>query len=150
MTQETPIPTGTPEMDDFTPGKVAGFYASIIGVTIIVAFCWSEWQIIFSLLAFAGAIAGWLVGILIAPLDKNEAERFGIFMKVISGFITGYLLSKVDPAITTLFLVDKTGFAPIADEFIAKRVLITLSSFGVSLLTVFSLRAYWSAKNAQA
>ncbi len=132
---------------DLTWGMVGGLWASILGIIAIAIFCLIERDALFSLLAFAGAVAGWLIGILAAPIDKQEEERFGVFIKVISGFITGYMLSKVDPVITALFTIDhNTGLAPIADKQIAMRSLITLCSFGVSLLTVFCARAYWLAR----
>lgn len=136
---------------ELTWGKVGGLWACIIGSALIVMFCWHEGSMIFSLLALSGAILGWLLGVLIVPYDEREAKSFSVFIKVISGFVTGYLLSKVDPLLTSLLTIDlDTGTAPIAQDAVAKRVLITLASFGISLLTVFSARAYWSAKGQDA
>jgi multisubunit Na+/H+ antiporter MnhC subunit len=102
---------------------------------------------LFSLLVLVGAVAGWLLGVLIVPYDEREARTFSVFIKVISGFITGYLLSKVDPLLASLLAIDPTtGVAPISQELVAKRVLITFASFGISLLTVFRARAYWSTR----
>lgn len=145
MSEGGPKPLGSLE-GELTWGKVGGFWASIFGIVAILVFCWVEGSILFSLLALVGAILGWLLGILIMPFDEREAKTFSVFIKVISGFITGYLLSKVDPLLTSLLAIDpRTGVAVIAEEAVARRVLITLCSFGISLLTVFSARAYWSA-----
>lgn len=144
MTEESVPRPADQVAPELSLGKAIGFWACAVGVGLILAFCMYEWSLLFSLLAFAGMISGSVVGVLAAPLGEGEKERFGIFMKVISGFITGYLLSKIDPLITALSAIDpRTGIAVVADPQIAIRVLITFCSFGVSLATVFSVRAYW-------
>ncbi|CAA9525203.1 MAG: hypothetical protein AVDCRST_MAG23-566 [uncultured Sphingosinicella sp.] len=60
-----------------------------------------------------------------------------------SGFVTGYLLSKVDPLITAL-LTPKIDAIPLTDPQSRKRVLIELSSYFIALLLVFCARACWS------
>jgi hypothetical protein len=124
-------------------GKAGGLWASIFGIALVVGFCWNA-DTIFRLLALTGAVLGWLLGVLVAPLNDREAKDFNVFIKVISGFITGYLLSKVDPLLAYLLAINPDTHAPVlAEKEVAERVLITLSSFGISLLTVFSIRAYW-------
>src|SRR4051794_34424531 len=46
-----------------------------------------------------GSITGWLLGILISPYGEDEKTQFSNYAKVVSAFISGYLLSKVDPII---------------------------------------------------
>lgn len=95
------------------------------------------------LLALTGALIGWVVGILATPLSDAEGRRFGELAKVISGFVSGYLLSKIDPLIDALLSPDQ-GRALIMNVQVGEEVLTTLSSFFIALLFVFGGRMYWS------
>jgi len=123
-------------------GMLIGFFASLF----IVIYCALQFETDpqLSLMALLAANLGWLVGILIAPLSPGEASRFGEYAKLISGFVTGYLLSKIDPLITGIFKVDGEGAMALADPRISTRLLVSLCSFFIALLVVFCARAYWS------
>jgi hypothetical protein len=48
-----------------------------------------------------GASLGWVIGILFSPYDPKEQSAFGELAKLIYGFLSGYVLSKFDPVLTT-------------------------------------------------
>ena len=68
---------------------------------------------------------------------------------MIAGFVSGYLLSKIDPLIGALVAVPAHGQATIMQPLVAERVLITLSSFLATLVTVFAVRLYWDWEAAK-
>src|SRR5437867_3317890 len=49
-----------------------------------------------------GAALGWTVGVLISPYGDGEKEAFASIGKLVYGFLTGYVVSKLDPLITAL------------------------------------------------
>jgi hypothetical protein len=98
-------------------------------------------------LALTGALTGWFAGILATPLSKKEGQRFNELAKVISGFVSGYLLSKVDPLVGALFQIPASGRSMITDPYVAKQALVTLSSFFTALLFVLGGRLYWTNPN---
>jgi ABC-type Fe3+-siderophore transport system permease subunit len=118
-----------------------------LGAAIILWFCIVSDDNVFRLLALLGGALGWLSAILISPLTKAEEKQFTSLAQILSGVLTGYILSKADPLITALLTIDKaTGLAPIAVEKTALRALIALCSYVVALLLVFCARAYWSVR----
>jgi hypothetical protein len=130
--------------------KMAGLSLGAVGALVILWFCYTSGDTIFRLLALLGAALGWLTAILISPLSAAEERQFSSLGKVISGFVTGYLLSKVDPLITALLAIDpRTGLPPIASEPAALRALIALCSYFIALLLVFCARAYWSSRRSR-
>ena len=142
----TPAPTPStdePE-EEMSFGKAAGLIIGLAALVAIIVICFARWDLITSLCAFVAAALGWLVGILIAPLSKNEEDRFGVIAKVISGFVTGYMVSKIDPLITELLKIDETGHAIVTQDLVAIRLLLAACSFLVAVLLVFNARAYWS------
>ncbi|SFL20840.1 hypothetical protein [Pseudomonas sp. NFACC46-3] len=89
------------------------------------------------LIALLGALLGWGVGVLFAPLSKAEKEQFQGIAKVVSAFVAGYLLSKVEVFIKlTLF---PEGTFPAMNWI---RVGIFLSTFLLGALIVFIHRLY--------
>jgi hypothetical protein len=116
----------------------------VLGGAIIIWVCLTKGTLVFGLLALAGSALGYLTGVLVVPLSSNESERFTVYAKVISGFVTGYLLSKLDPVVTAMLAVDQnTGVSRITQPEVAAHFLITLCSYLITLLTVFNVRAYW-------
>src|SRR5262245_40695448 len=51
---------------------------------------------------FASMALGWVIGTFASPDNKSEERRFSGWAKAISGFITGYAVSKLDKAIESL------------------------------------------------
>lgn len=119
---------------------IGSLAAGAVGVA-----CCVRWEMLTSMLALLGAALGWLTGTLAVPLSTTETERFGNLSKVISGFFSGYALSKLDPLIATLVAVDPvTRMAQIAQPDVAVRTVVCLSSYAIALLMVFCARSYWS------
>ena len=99
------------------------------------------------LLALTAALVGWVVAILATPYSPDEERRFSEFAKILSGIVTGFLLSKIGPLLDALTRVPEGGRAAITQPRVAGEVLITLASFFIALLFVFGGRQYWSPKS---
>jgi hypothetical protein len=81
------------------------FWAMAMGLpasTAIGVACYVRWEMLTSVLTLFGAALGWLTGTLIVPLSTVENERFPDLTKVISGFLSGYALSKINPLVAAL------------------------------------------------
>lgn len=138
------MPAILKELDDITLPMWGAFLTGLAAAIFVVAFCWGSHDSVLQLLALTGAIAGWVAGVLAAPFSEHEKQQFGGLAKVISGFVTGYLLSKIDPLINAL-VKPEGGQAAIMQYQTAEQILVTLSSFGIALLFVFNARLYWSS-----
>ena len=46
--------------------------------------------------ALLGTAAGWVLGTLVSPSGTGEVRQFKEFSKVLSAFLTGFVLSKVN------------------------------------------------------
>ena len=79
--------------------KIAAFVSGLAASTYLIVHCYQSGDRLLGLLALTSAIFGWVVGMLAAPYSKAEKEHFSELAKIISGFVTGYLLSKLDPVI---------------------------------------------------
>jgi hypothetical protein len=92
-----------------------------------------------SVLIFAGIVGtaiGWIVGIIISPYN-NEEKRFSELAKVVYGFLTGYVVSKVDPLLNKLLRkdeIDTTSLIVIA---------YFVSSLVLSIALTYITRSYW-------
>jgi hypothetical protein len=90
------------------------------------------------LCGISGAAFGWVIGILISPYN-NEVKRFSELAKVGYGFLTGYVVSKLDPLINKIVGIDKTEINTI--------FMIIIAYFTASLVTSIVLtyisRIYW-------
>jgi hypothetical protein len=133
------------QLERITLQKLAAFLVGIAATIYIITVCVSD-QLL-ALLALTGALTGWFAGILATPLSKKEGQRFNELAKVISGFVSGYLLSKVDPLVGSLFQLPASGRPMITDPYVAKQALVTLSSFFTALLFVVGGRLYWTNPN---
>jgi MFS family permease len=54
------------------------------------------------LLAVLGAVVGWALGMFFSPFDAADVQRFNFLGTAIATFISGYVLSKIDPLIAAL------------------------------------------------
>ena len=99
------------------------------------------------LLALTAALIGWVVAILATPYSDDERKSFSEFAKILSGIVTGFLLSKIGPLLDALTKVPEGGHAAITQPHVAEEVLVTLASFFIALLFVFGGRQYWSPKS---
>jgi len=122
---------------------------SLVALTLIVESFRSTDELL-RVYLLVGAAIGWLVGILAVPLNANEQNRFGQFAKIIAGFLTGYLFSKIDPVVIWFVTPPEGGQFPIFNPIIQKRALFSFAGFLVSLIMIFNARSYWSLKNSAA
>lgn len=89
------------------------------------------------LIALLGALAGWAVGILFAPFTDAEKAQFQGIAKVVSAFVAGYLLSKIEMFIKMTLFPD--GLFPALNWI---RFGIFVSAFLLGALIVFIHRLY--------
>src|SRR5262245_29749662 len=75
----------------------------------------------------AGGLIGWGVGMLMTPISDAEEKKFPEYAKLISTFVTGYLVAKIDK----LFDVSQV------DEMFVQRLLMFLSMFVLGALATF-------------
>jgi hypothetical protein len=114
----------------------AGIFALVV-IWLIIA-----WRDDLALLAaLIGTAIGWAMGMLLAPYPE-EAKRFQRLSKGIAGFLTGYVVGKVDRVFD--LLLDKSSGAPlILSTQLQRRFWLSLACLVVSAVTVFVARSYW-------
>lgn len=88
-----------------------------------------------------GLAAGWAVGILLAPY-QSEHERFREYLKLVSVFITGYLVSKIDRLVELWF--DPEHGPLLLRSLVVHRILLCLTSFLVAAISTYVIRKYFS------
>jgi hypothetical protein len=87
----------------------------------------------------AGALIGWVVGILMTPLSPGEKSHFSEYGAAISTFVTGYLVAKID-RIFDLSIKDRAD----VDALLIGRVLMFVSAFILGAGATSIWRAYVS------
>lgn len=115
------------------------FAGLVSAILICVLFCLHDglaW-----LCMALGFAAGWASGILLSPYESEQA-RFKDFTKLVSAFVTGYLVSKLD----RLFEVwlDPTRGSIMLNEVFAYRALICITSFLLAAISTYIGRKYVS------
>ena len=116
-------------------GAAALFGAILVGLLIF----WRDGIAVLG--ALLGAALGRAVGILLAPYEEEE-KRFKALSKGIAGFLTGYVVGKIDPVFQ--LLVEKTGGQPlILNPRLVRTLLMSLACFMVTTIWVFVARIYW-------
>jgi len=88
-----------------------------------------------------GLAAGWATGFLLAPY-QSEQQRFKEYVKFISVFISGYLVSKLDKLFDLWF--DPEHGPLLLHSIIAHRILICFTSFMMAAVTTYVARKYVS------
>jgi hypothetical protein len=89
------------------------------------------------LVAMLGALCGWIIGIAFAPFSAAEKEQFAAISSVVSAFLSGYVVSKVDRFIEgVLFPVNA------ASRESWTRVGIFTAALLLASVTVFVNRLY--------
>jgi hypothetical protein len=88
-----------------------------------------------------GLTAGWAAGLLLAPYE-SEQERFREYAKLVSVFITGYLVSKIDRLIELWF---NPEHGPILlRPLVVHRLLLCITSFLLAAVWTYVARKYFS------
>jgi hypothetical protein len=90
------------------------------------------------LIQLAGMACGGFLGFLASPKAPSEQVTFLTFAKAISAFLSGYALSKIDNLIDTL----TKNSDLYKDQLVVARLLIFFLAIIVSLMMVYSYRAY--------
>jgi len=84
------------------------------------------------LICLLAATFGWTIGILLSPKNRVEKEQFLVYGKSISAFVSGYLLSKLDPLFT-----DAIKAGPPATVVLSAQVAFFLACFLLGALFVY-------------
>ena len=126
------------------------FKIMISGVVILFLYCVLVWlatkvkksesdvAINIGLLILGGAI-GWVIGIFLTPYGEGQKAEFSEYASVIALFVSGYLVGKVDAAISHLFKPEYL-FTQVAGF----RLVTTFSSFLLGMLVTVVIRYYAS------
>ena len=90
------------------------------------------------LLCILGAVLGWALGMFFSPFDKADAERFSFVGQFVAAFVSGYVLSKIDPVLTkkVTAMIEKPQDVP------WPRIALFVISFLLSAVVVFVWRVY--------
>ena len=128
---------------ELTPTKLGSFLAGVAGAAYLIYYCATSAGPYLMLFALLGAIVGFLLGVVAAPLTEQEATRFSEVGKIISTFLGGYLLSKLDPLITALVTPLNGGSAPITAAPANEQAMVALAGAGLAFLFVLGARLYW-------
>lgn len=105
-------------------------------LTLFIGPAWDD--VPFNLLICCTGIAlGWVAGLISSPLDKVEKSRFSAATKILSAFVSGYILSKLD---TYLEIIK--GKNVVFNELLLGRGLFLLCFAVFAALTVYYLRSY--------
>ncbi|WP_345971399.1 hypothetical protein WCX72_05985 [Sulfurimonas sp. HSL1-6] len=88
-------------------------------------------------LVILGGAIGWVVGIFLTPYSAGQKAEFAEYASVIALFASGYLVGKVDAAISHM-LKPENLFTPI----VGFRLVITFSSFLLGMLVTVVIRYY--------
>ena len=85
-----------------------------------------------------GAVIGWGVGLMSSPSSERESAKFSGVTKTVSAFLSGYILSKLDPLIQTVLQSDQ-----FFQESVLVRIAFFLSAFCLSMVIVYINRVYF-------
>jgi hypothetical protein len=131
--------TTTPASNLKPPSKTIKAAVIIPLLVIVGLLCW--WHDALAVLcAVLGVAIGWLAGTLISPYG-SEAKQFATFGKVVSAFVTGFLVSKVDSIFTLLSREEYHNL--ITQPMVIRRFLITVTTALLSMMVVFIAREYY-------
>ena len=138
-------------MSELMPGSRAGGLADILVGAALAALTW--WALYrfaigyqqgahagwFLLWGVSATVTGWLIGIVLSPYNVSEKKDFSALTKTVYGFITGYLLSKLDPLLTRV-LSEGTGTL---DPRLLPTILIALCCLLIAIGNTYVSRSYW-------
>lgn len=89
------------------------------------------------LVALIGALCGWIIGVAFAPFTQEEKDQFQAITSVVSAFLSGYVVSKLDRYLKGVLF----PIAPETQESWA-RVGLFVAAFLLAAITVFLNRLY--------
>ena len=88
----------------------------------------------------SSAVLGWATGIAISPYNEDERSSFNQISKVVYGFISGYVVSKVDKQISKMFEI--TSLQELDEKFLVIAAFCS-ASFLLAVCTTYVSRSYW-------
>ncbi|MBT9465514.1 hypothetical protein [Hydrogenophaga sp.] len=90
------------------------------------------------LLCIFGGLLGWVMGILITPLNEGEKKQFSEYAKAVTAVVSGFLVAKVDAVAQSAL----SAMAASNGELLLTRALLFVSCFLVGALFTFMGRRY--------
>jgi hypothetical protein len=140
---ETPEATRTGDFSDV----VIGAAVALIVFAIFGLYLWNysatanpQWTLL--LCGTIGAALGWCAGIMVSPYGSTERESFSAVGKLIYGFLSGYVVSKIDPLVNSLVGVPGNATSQINPVAIV-GALIAVTCFAVAATLTYVSRSYW-------
>jgi hypothetical protein len=129
--------------DILTPYRIKVAVSVVPFLVLLVVIVWllCKWHDDIAILcALLGTSIGWLIGTMLSPFG-GEARQFESFGKVISAFVTGFLVSKVD---TIFSLLSKDEYHNlITNGIVIREILIGVTSGIIAMMFVFISRQYY-------
>ena len=110
---------------------------SILTIIVFVHGVRTDWLAFLS--ALLGFGSGMVVGVLVSPEKPGEHEEFTQYAKIGSGFLTGYVVSKVDRLFEAAVATPQSLLSPVFQT----RLLSGLSCFCLALVVTFMGRRSW-------
>lgn len=95
---------------------------------------------LFILAGITATALGWVLGIFASPYSGKERSVFSELARLIYGFISGYVLSKLDPLITRL--VEPDAIQNIDGRYVALTT-FTIACFLIAAGVTYVTRSYW-------
>ena len=83
---------------------------------------------------------GWAAGMMLSPDSTIEEKKFSSVWKGVSLFISGYLVSKLDPLIGALLTPE--AIANLAEPLVAYRVLAGIGAVILTAILTYVVRVY--------
>ena|SRR5258708_1900390 len=124
------------------PELVVSFAVALVLYVITTGLLIVWWDSYAVLSAVVGICAGWGAGLLLAPYEE-EQKKFKAYSKMASGFITGFLVAKLDKVFE--ILTDKQAGLHLLDAVVERRVWIGVICFLITAIIVFVARTYWQS-----
>jgi len=113
--------------------------AAICTTTLVLLWHWHDSMSWLS--GVLGLCVGFATGILIAPYEGEEGT-FREYAKVASGFLTGFLVSKVDQVFNRV--MDEKRGPLILNEFFVRRLMVGVCGFFIAMIGAFLARRYFN------
>jgi hypothetical protein len=93
------------------------------------------------LVGIFGGAGGWIVGILASPYNSTEGSKFSELAKLVYGFLTGYVISKIDPVVNRFLDV-----SPGKPTKHLVYCLFAIACFMIAVTFTYIGRSYWKEK----
>lgn len=92
------------------------------------------------LVGIAGALSGWVMGVITTPYDETDSSKIDKFTKLLGTFLSGYILAKLDKVFENLLSIK--NFDATTSGVNGVRILFFLCYFFLFWVVVFVYRSY--------